>query len=414
MMLITHVQTALRQLLSNKAKSALTMLGIIIGIGSVILIMTLGEIAKQFLLGQISQFGTNVIEVASTGSFGPFKEEEPITFSLQDAEALERSSLLSDMEAISAAYTSAGTLEYDSKKYQIMIWGDKPAVFTINKLDVLAGRTFTDAEVNRSDRVIVLSQKFAEDVFDTSANAIGKTVTVSGRAFTVLGVVNDPPMSGGPFGGSYTYFPITTTYAYLAPAADNNKVIFLMISTKPETDTELFKDRLSFELKRIKHLDDAQMEGISVASREQMLSIFNNVLLGIQMFVAAIAGISLFVGGIGIMNIMLVTVKERTKEIGLRKAVGAKNSSILIQFLIEAAVLTTVGGLIGIGSALGLANLAVFVVNIVQPTWAIHFVLVPSAIILACAVSMSTGFIFGLYPAMKAAKLHPIEALRYE
>ena len=151
-----------------------------------------------------------------------------------------------------------------------------------------------------------------------------------------------------------------------------------------------------------------------MASREQFTAIFDSVLGGIQLFVAAIAAISLFVGGIGIMNIMLVTVNERTKEIGLRKAVGAKNRSILFQFLVEAAVLTTVGGLIGIAGGLGLAYAAVFVVRLVQPDWDLQFVFVPIAILLACAVSMTTGFIFGLYPAVKAAKLHPIEALRYE
>lgn len=413
MMLISHIQTAVRQLLANKGKSILTMLGIVIGIGSVILIMTLGEIAKQFLLGQITQFGTNVVEVADQGSFGPFEDTEPIIFTIDDVEALEKSSLLDEIQGISTSYTTATALEYDGISHQVSLWGDRPSVFAVNNLDFLVGRGFSDAEMNRSDRVMVLSQGFAEDVFGTIEQSVGESVTVDGRSFTVLGVVQDPPL-GGPFGSNYVYIPLSTTYAYLAPPEDYNEITFLLIEIDPTADVDQFKDRLVFEIKRIKHLDDEETKRLFVESREQFLAIFDTVLLGIQMFVSAIAAISLFVGGIGIMNIMLVTVKERTKEIGLRKAVGAKNSSILFQFLIEAAVLTTLGGVIGIGIGLGFAELAVIVVNLIQPDWGVTFVFVPSAIMLACGVSIITGFVFGLYPAMKAAKLHPIEALRYE
>ena len=413
MMLLTHIQTALRQLLANKGKSILTMLGIVIGIGSVILIMTLGEIAKSFLLGQITGFGTNVVEVADQGSFGPFAGEEPIVFTTEDVAALEASSLLEEIQGVSTSYTSATSLEYNGETHAVSLWGDRPSVFDVNNLDFLAGRGFSDNEMNRSDRVMVLSEGFAKELFDSSAEAVGQTVNVDGRAFTILGVVQDPPL-GGPFGSNYVYIPLSTVYAYIAPPADYNNITFLLIEIDPAADIDQFKDQLVFEIQRIKHLDSDQTKRLYVESREQFLAIFDNVLVGIQMFVAAIAAISLFVGGIGIMNIMLVTVKERTNEIGLRKAVGAKNSSILVQFLIEAAVLTTVGGLIGISVGLGLAYVAVLVVHAIQPDWGVQFVFVPSAVILACAVSMTTGFIFGLYPAMKAAKLHPIEALRYE
>lgn len=413
-MIINHLQTAIRQLLANKGKSILTMLGIVIGIGSVILIMTLGEIAKNFLLGQLTQFGTNVIEVGTSSSVGPFEETDPLVFTLQDIKALEESSLLSDIQGISSAYTISSQLDYDGETYQIFNWGDTAAVFTVNNLELLAGRTFTNVDVDSAERVIVLSQGFSEDLFGSVAAAVGKVVTVNGRPFTVTGVVSDPPLGGGPFGGDYVYMPLTTMYNYILPAEDYNEITFLFVEIDPASDSTNAQDRLVYEIKRIKHLTDADSSKFFVQSREQAVGIFDTVLIGIQMFISAVAAISLFVGGIGIMNIMLVTVKERTKEIGLRKAVGAKNRSILFQFLIEAAVLTTIGGLIGISLGLGSAYLAVLVVQTIQPTWEISFVLVPSAIVLACAVSITTGFIFGLYPAMKAAKLHPIEALRYE
>lgn len=413
-MIINHLQTAIRQLLANKGKSILTMLGIVIGIGSVILIMTLGEISKNFLLGQLTQFGTNVLEVGTSSSVGPFEETDPLVFTLQDIKALEESSLLSDIQGISTAYTITSQLDYDGETYQIFNWGDTAAVFTVNNLELLAGKTFNNVAVDSAERVVVLSQGFSEDVFGSVAAAVGKIVTVNGRPFTVAGVVSDPPLGGGPFGGDYVYMPLTTMYHYIVPAENYNEITFLFVEIDPASDSTNAQDRLVYEIKRIKHLTDADSTKFFVQSREQAVGIFDAVLIGIQMFISAVAAISLFVGGIGIMNIMLVTVKERTKEIGLRKAVGAKNRSILFQFLIEAAVLTTIGGLIGIGLGLGSAYLAVIVVQTIQPTWEISFVLVPSAIVLACAVSITTGFIFGLYPAMKAAKLHPIEALRYE
>ncbi|EKD76446.1 MAG: hypothetical protein ACD_43C00108G0004 [uncultured bacterium] len=414
MMIISHVQTAIKQLLANKGKTFLTMLGIIMGIGSVIMIMTLGEIAKQFLLGQITQFGTNVVEVAATGDLGPFEQDDAIYFTLDDVQELNDSSLLSDMTGISTTYTLGTTLDYKSENYTISVWGDTELVFSVNNLDIVAGRLFDANAVKRHDRVVVLSQRFAEDTFDSVDQAIGEKVRIDGTSFTIIGVVTDIPMSGGPFGGNYVYIPLPTVYEYLAPSEDLNKIIFLMVEFDEASDPQSFQNRLVYEIKRIKNLDQADDDKFYVANREQFLAIFDNVLLGIQLFIAAIAGISLVVGGIGIMNIMLVTVKERTKEIGLRKAVGAKNRSILAQFLIEAVVLTTLGGLIGIIISLSGCFAAVMIVNWIQPDWGVKFVVVPSAIIIACAVSMTTGLIFGLYPAIKAARLHPIEALRYE
>ena len=188
----------------------------------------------------------------------------------------------------------------------------------------------------------------------------------------------------------------------------------MLIQFNKGTDAVSFQNRLSYELRRLHNITDEAENPFMVFSRDQAIRIMDTVLLGIQGFVSAVAGISLLVGGIGIMNIMLVTVKERTKEIGLRKAIGAKNNTVLFQFLIESVVLTTIGGIVGIALGLGLSFGAVALVNVLQPDWGVAFVFVPSALIIACGVSVTIGIIFGLYPAIKAAKLHPIEALRYE
>lgn len=413
-MILTHFQTSIKQLLANKGKAALTMLGVIIGIGSVIYIMTLGEAAKNFLLGQISQFGTNVIEIGVASDFGPFGGDKTYTLTDDDMEALENSSLLPEITGMSGGYTVSKTAEYNGETYSVSLYGDRDQFFDINNLNLLQGRFFSESDVLSQSRVLVIGSQFADDTFGSAADAVGKILKVDGNSLKIIGVVEDPPSAGGFVPQVIVYAPISTVRSLFAPADELNTISFMLIEFEQGADAESFQTRLTYELNRIKNVDEEDGTVFLIISRKQFIEIFDTVLLGIQLFVSAIAGISLVVGGIGIMNIMLVTVRERTKEIGLRKAVGAKNSSILIQFLIEAVVITTVGGILGIGLGLGLSALSLAVVNVVQPDWNIAFTFVPSSIALACGVSITTGIIFGLYPALKASRLHPIESLRYE
>ncbi len=413
MMLVTHFQTAIKQLLANKGKAALTMLGVVIGIGSVIYIMTLGEVAKKFLLDQISQFGTNVIEVAVAGEFGPFGGSEDVTLTVSDVDELKSSTLLPELTKISAGYSVTKNIEIDGKKFTTSILGDTIDVFELNHLNLMGGRFYTESEEKNAERVVVIGDVFAEDQFGSIKDAINEHITIDGTKFAIIGVVED--ISGAsPFAQNISYAPRNTIHRLFAPAEEMNDVGYMLIEFEQGTNSTSFEQRLKYELNRIKGIDEDEGDAFLIVSRQQFLEIFDTILLGIQAFVSAIAGISLVVGGIGIMNIMLVTVKERTKEIGLRKAVGAKNSSVLIQFLIESIALTTLGGLIGIAAGLGLSYLSVFAANTLQPGWGIQFVFVPSSIALACGVAITTGIIFGLYPAIKASRLHPIESLRYE
>lgn len=413
-MIITHFQTSIKQLLANKGKAALTMLGVIIGIGSVIYIMTLGEAAKNFLLGQISQFGTNVIEIGVASDFGPFGGSDAYSLTDDDIEALEDSSLLPEITGISGGYTVTKTAEYSGETYTVSLYGDRAQFFDINNLNLLNGRFFSESDVHSQSRVLVIGNQFADDTFGSGADAVGKILKVDGNSLKIIGVVEDPPSGGGFIPQTIVYAPVSTVRSLFAPADELKNITFMLVEFEQGADAEGFQERLTYELNRIKNVPEEDGDVFLVISRKQFIEIFDTVLLGIQLFVSAIAGISLVVGGIGIMNIMLVTVRERTKEIGLRKAVGAKNSSILIQFLIEAVVITTVGGILGIGLGLGLSGASVALVNFVQPDWNIEFAFVPSSIALACGVSITTGIIFGLYPALKASRLHPIESLRYE
>lgn len=410
-MVTTYIRTALQQLAQNKGRSMLTMLGIIIGIGSVIFIMTVGEIAKNFLLSQISQFGTNVVEVALPSEIG--LGDSDIELNESDVDALYDSPLLPELTGVSAGFTVNESVEIDAETFNATVFGDRPEFFSVNNLNVLKGRAFTDADVNSATNVVVIDETTAKDWFDTT-DVVGKRVRIGGASISIIGVMEDMSFGPGGFGVAVIYMPISTVKKLYADSDEQDIVSFLLVAFEPGSDAQSFQNRLNYVLREEKGLLDNEDDPFIMIGREQALGIVDSVLLALQAFVSAVAAISLVVGGIGIMNIMLVTVKERTKEIGLRKAIGAKNHSILVQFLIESVVLTTVGGVVGIVLGVGLSLAGVLAINAFQPDWGVAFVFVPEALLIATGVAMTVGIIFGLYPAFKASRLHPIEALRYE
>lgn len=414
MMFFNYIITALRQLRRNTGRSFLTMLGIIIGIGSVIFIMSTGELAKQFLLGQITQFGTNVVEVVTPGSFGPGAgTSEGVSLADEDIELVENSPLLPEVTTISAGTFVNETLEYENHSANVTVDADLPGYFEVNQREVAAGRFYTTQDVETQAKVLVVEESFAKDWFGGVKAAVGKEVKLGGKTFRVIGVMKEGSALGSFGFGEIVYAPVSTVKQLFGDPKDLHKLDYMLVGFADGTDVDSFQNRLTFVLNSKHDLLNSDT-GFTIQSRQQALDIFNNVLLGIQLFVSAVASISLLVGGIGIMNIMLVTVTERTKEIGLRKAIGAKNYSILTQFLVESVVLTTVGGLIGIGGGLGLTELGVVALKAFQPDWGIQFVFVPSALVIACGVIVTLGVVFGVYPAIKASRLSPMEALRYE
>lgn len=413
-MFYAYLQTALRQLLRSKIRALLTMLGIIIGIGSVIYIMTAGEVAKNFLLFQLQQFGTNVVEIAPFGTFGPISTSEEFVLTDDTVRALEESPLLPEITELSAGMMVTEELTHRSDSTQVSVYGDTPSVFPVNNLTQIEGRLFNDADYDSAARVIVIGERLAEEYFN-DGSAVGERVKIGGASFTVIGVTED--IASGPVGGfipHITFAPLTTARELFIDSNQQNEVSFMLIEFASGTNVESFEDRLDYVIREHHDIQSGEDSPFIIASREAALDTFSTILLGVQLFISAVAAISLVVGGIGIMNIMLVTVKERTKEIGLRKAIGARNGSILSQFLMEAVVLTTIGGLIGIALGLGLSYGSVLAINFFEPGWGVEFVLVPNAIMISCAVAVTVGIVFGLYPAMKAARLQAIEALRYE
>lgn len=411
-MFFSYIANAVKQLIKNKGRSVLTMLGIIIGIGSVIFIMSSGEVAKNYLIGQISQFGTNVVEVGLASTFGIGGDtSDSVQFTLDDIQAIEESSLLPEITGISVGLTAYETLEWNGERTSVSVYGDRPDTFDVNNLQLKKGRFFNESDLATGERVMVVGEGIVEEFFDNQ-EVIGERIKIGDTPFRIIGVSQDMP---GGFGGPDIVFaPLTTVQQSLFDPSEAQDLDYMLIQFEQGTNVDSFTDRVEYVLRSENGILDSDEQPFFIASREEGLEIFNNILLAVQAFVAAVASISLVVGGIGIMNIMLVTVSERTKEIGLRKAIGAKNRSILTQFLIESVVLTTVGGVIGITLGLGLTAAAVAAVNYFQPDWGVTFVLVPQAIVIATSVAVGVGLVFGIYPALKASRLQPIEALRYE
>src|SRR3990167_1763238 len=416
-MFLNYFLTAFRQILKNRGRSALTMLGIIIGITSVIFVMTSGQIAKRFLFSQLSEITKNVIDIYPSQDPTELKGEKGLTFTEADIQAMYDSYFLPEIVALSTPYSDGQiTMQVRDKEYdEIRLIGDRPEGFAFDGAGLLDGRLYNTTDFYHSSRVVLINESFAQDVFARKRVA-GEQLHINGTSFEVIGVVEDPAFSSGPDGFSFqeVYMPLSTLRKYFAPAQEADLVPSISVYFTAGTNVSSLQNRINSFLLRRHSMLHKEGEFIHIINRQQEIETFNSVLLGIQVFISAIAAISLLVGGIGIMNIMLVTVKERTKEIGLRKAIGAKKKDILMQFLFEAIILTSIGGVIGITAGLGLSALGVFVVNIMRPDWDVKFLLVIPAIVTAYAVAALVGLVFGIYPARRAASLHPIDALRYE
>lgn len=380
------------------------MLGIIIGVASVVLMVSLGRSFQTYILSQIESIGTNTMDVFPQG-FEKFGGNlDSLTF--EDYEAVRR---LSTVERVTPIILVGKPVSYGKEKASPMVFGTHQEFFGNYGLKIEEGRLLDESDEVGAKSVAVLAHQTAIDLFG-NRNPIGQKVQIGDASFTVVGVLKamgslllsdlDTPV----------YIPFTT-----ARAATGQKHLSYM-NLKTIGDPQLAKEDITLTLRQRHHivnpLNDPDKDDFVARSAEQVTSIINSVTTGLTIFLALVAGISLLVGGIGIMNIMLVSVTERTREIGLRKAVGARRQDILLQFLIEAVTLTMTGGVIGIviGSLFGWV-LAALAAKVLGP-----FTFAPSisSILLAVTMAVGTGLVFGIYPARRASMLSPMEALRYE
>jgi putative ABC transport system permease protein len=404
MLIADTLQTALKGLKGNRVRSLLTTLGIIIGVGSVVLMVSVGTSFKGYILDQISSFGGNTIEIYPTG-FEKFGQTvDSVTFS--DYEAVEK---LSTVTSIAPVIFIEDKVVYGTEEISPMIFGTNANVFPNYGFEIERGRLLNDRDVQGAKPVIVLAHEAAKDLFG-SRDPLGNRVTIGSRQFTVIGVLATVGSALLSNLDDTVFVPLT-----VARAVTGQKYLDY-ISMQAVSDDDLARaDVLS--LMRQRHQinnpdDDPDKDDFRVRSTEQAAAVISQVTLGITIFLGIVAGISLLVGGIGIMNIMLVAVSERTKEIGLRKAVGATKRDILLQFLIEAIFLTLLGGVIGIVGSSMIGFLLASIADRYLGEFAFAFSI--PAVLAAFAMAVGTGVIFGLYPARKAAGLHPIEAMRWE
>ena len=415
MKLIEFFTIAIRSLFANKLRSSLTMLGIIIGVGAVISLMSIGRGAQARVTSIYEGLGSNVIFVQPQNPEAPgMARLSPLfatpSLTLDDAEAL------ADIPwVLGVAPTNENFVEVtvgDESVY-VVIQGTTPAYQQAYNYTLASGQFISEKDVARKDMVIVLGSKVARDLFG-SDDPIGQKVKIKGRSFSVTGVLEP---KGGTFMGfsldDIVVVPITTFQSRLfaqQTVRGENAVQSIAVQLSSSEAISEVTEEIEATLRKRHRIDPGEKDDFAVISQEQLLGIFEQITGIFTIFLGAIASISLVVGSIGIMNIMLVSVTERTREIGIRKAVGAKRRDILVQFLLEAAMLSLVGGGIGITGG-WLVSKAVSLIDIGGMT--INSVVSPDIVILAISVSVFIGLASGIYPAMRAARLNPIDALRY-
>jgi len=389
------VRFALRGLSANKLRSSLTMLGILIGVAAVILLVAVGNGSARAISDRIEALGTNTITVMSSSRTGSALTE-------QMADALVDPVLAPDVKSVSPVVSSSATVTYEGSDHEVSSFvGATPSWFTASNTPVGRGAAFTADDEAQGRRVVVIGPTVAEELFP-GADPIDKQVTVGGALFTVVGVLDEKSSTGFQDANDTAVAPLTAVRQVLT---GYGSLTSILVEAATPAKVDAVQSQVSTILDQ--HLDVTGNAGTPyrIQNAAQLLETQTETADTFTTLLGAVAAISLLVGGIGITNIMLVTVTERTREIGIRKALGAPRRTILTQFLIEATLLSVIGGALGVVAALVGSS---FEIVGVKP------VIVPSSVALALSVSIAIGLFFGGLPAARAARLRPIDALRYE
>ncbi len=398
---------ALDSLSSNKVRSALTVLGIVIGVGAVIAMLSIGRGAQDTITGSISGIGTNLLFIIRGGN-EEVRNPEPLT--LRDAEAMRDPFAAPSVIGVAPILSGNVELSYSGESLITQGMGVTPDYESVRNVEIMEGEFIGEVHMLGRSAVVVLGPDAAESLFGRSQGVVGETIRIEGQPFRVLGVT--APVGGSGFSNpdEQIYVPMTTAQARLFRRSRDSVDMIIVQAISAEAVPAASEEIAG--ILRTRHRTPIGEDDFTIFTQQDFLDTARTITNVLTIFLGGIAAISLLVGGIGIMNIMLVSVTERTREIGLRKAVGARKSDILLQFLTESALLSLMGGLIGIALGWGLSEL----VRVIAA--ASDADLVPrvglDSVLLATLFSAAVGLFFGLYPAKRAADLEPVEALRYE
>lgn len=390
------------------------MLGMIIGISSVIIIMSIGASAQGLIVNQIKSVGSNLIGVlpGASDENGPPATAMGITVTTlkyEDALALAQKQNVPHAEAVASYVKGVGTVTWqENVGVDTNITGTTASYTEVEDAEVAAGRFFSNDEEKTISRIVVLGSQVAQDLFGNT-DPIGQTIKIKRESFKVIGVMIERGSVAFQNQDDQVFIPLVTAQKLLFGI---NHLGFLRVKVSDTKYLDQTVEDIKATLRERHNINNPADDDFSVRNVQQALDVLTGVTNALKFFLAAIAAIALVVGGVGIMNIMLVAVNERIREIGLRKAVGATRSNILTQFLIETAVLALGGGIIGTIIGAGVSGLIAVGAVYLGYDWG--FIVTPSSIFLAAGVSIAIGLTFGIYPAYKAAKLDPISALRYE
>lgn len=391
---------------SNKVRSGLTMLGVVIGIASVIAMLSVGQGAKATIESSIQSIGSNLLLIMPGAQRGPGQQVSAGRGSSQTL-TNEDAAAIAEVDGVKAVAPEL------SKRYQVTargtntntsVVGTRPSYLTVRNVAVDTGAFFSDAQVANRSKVAVLGPTTAQDLFGEGVDPVGQSIRINGQSFSVIGMTKAKGGSGFSNQDDTIFVPITTMQAFLSGGTYIGTIS--VQATDQSTMTQV-QEALTALLMQRHNIASAELVDFNIMNQSDIVSAASSMTDTFTILLASIASISLLVGGIGIMNMMLTTVTERTREIGLRQAIGAGQGDILFQFLGEAVLLTVGGGLVGILLGYGASRtISVFAGMNTTISWA--------AVALACGVSVAIGVVFGLYPAQRAARLNPIVALRYE
>jgi putative ABC transport system permease protein len=420
MSLLVSLEIALRALASNKMRSGLTMLGIIIGISAVIVLVSVGQGVQTMVAEQMEDVGANLMFVmpgeleASNSSMKSnfLRSANTSTLTLKDAEALADPANVPDAAAVAPEFVGTGTVVYGNKNTQTTISGVTPDFTLIRSFYPILGSFIRESDLHTNARVAVLGQTVLEELFPVGVNPIGQDIKINRVPFRVIGIMEAKGGTAFSDEDDVVIIPLTTAQTRLfggRSVSGDYTVSVIYAQAVDESRVDALRDQITQVLRRQHGLIySTDKDDFTVLTQEDVSSVLGSLTAVLTAFLGLIAAVSLLVGGIGIMNIMLVSVTERTREIGLRKALGAKRRHILLQFLIEAIVLSLIGGFVGIAIGVGSTLAAVQMIEDFRAYVS------PMTILLATGFSMAVGMFFGIYPATRAARLNPIDALRYE